>query len=159
MKNRIKLYIFFLVLIITSCSVTFPAMAAETTISTTVPTHIPVEIIITGKGSVEVDGKIYSESGFVDVMRHKEISYIISPADGYYIENVEYCGVDITDALVNNSYKVSQVGIGDVLTIAFAPISDAPSTGDNSNADIWMILMLISAAMFAVIFKKRKFVK
>ena len=159
MKNQIKLYIFSLVLIITVCSFANSVLAAEMSISTTVPTHVPVELIIIGEGRVEVDGKIYSESGVVDIPRHKEILYTIAPADGYRVENIQYCGVNITDSLVNNSYTVSQVGIGDVLTVAFAPIADTPITGDDSKADVWMSLMLISAAMFAVIFKNRKFVK
>ena len=56
-----------------SVSVT-SAFAAETTLTTTVPSEFSVKIEIEGKGSVIVSGVEYSENAEIVVKRNEEIS-------------------------------------------------------------------------------------
>ena len=81
MKNKIKLKrIVMLLAVLLVLLVPYSAFAAQTTLTTTVPSEFPVKIEIEGWGSVIVDDAEYTESTDITVKRNENIKYIFVSA-------------------------------------------------------------------------------
>ena len=90
----------------------FSAFAAETTLTTTVPSEFSVKIEIEGKGSVIVDGVEYSENAEIVVKRNEEISYKILSEEGYEIKSVFFNDADVTESLKDGVITIFADGDG-----------------------------------------------
>ena len=131
------------------------AFAAETTLTTTVPSEFSVKIEIEGKGSVIVDGVEYSENAEIVVKRNEEISYKILSEEGYEIKSVLYNDADVTESLKDGVITIFAEGDG-VLKVTFSAIPENPKTGDDSNLIGAIITMMICAAALGAAFACRK---
>lgn len=133
----------------------FSAFAAETTLTTTVPSEFSVKIEIEGKGSVIVDGVEYSENAEIVVKRNEEISYKILSAEGYEIKAVFFNDTDVKRSLKDGVITIFADGDG-MLKVAFSAIPENPKTGDDSNLIGAIITMMICAATLSAAFACRK---
>ncbi len=99
------------------------AFAAETTLTTTVPSDISLKIQISGKGSVFVNGKEYKKSKEITLKRSGEILYKIVPNKNYEVKSVLYNGDDMTESLKDGTFSVAVNGDA-VLKVDFVKASE-----------------------------------
>lgn len=153
-KNKICAVLLVAILII--CCIPFPALASETTLTTTVPAQFSVKLEIEGNGKVEVNGKSYTESTTIEVNRHTKTEFYIIPNSDDELTAVLYNGEDVFSELSDNTFMLQEVTSNSTLKVTFTPTSDSPKTGDNS-FPLWIyaILMIISVVGIAFAVKKK----
>lgn len=157
-KNKICAVLLIAILLIVC--IPLPALASDTTLTTTVPAKFSVKLEIEGNGKVEVNGKIYTESATIEVNRHTKTEfYIISNSD-YELTAVLYNGKDVFSELSDNTFTLQEVTSDSTLKVTFTPKSDSPETGDSS-FPLWIyaILMIISVVGIAFAVKKKNVVR
>ena len=147
-QNKFKRTVMLLAVLLLTL-IPLSAFAAETTLTTTVPSEFFVKIEIEGKGSVIVDGVEYSENAEIVVKRNEEISYQIVPAEGYEIKAVFFNDADVTESLKDGVITIFADGDG-VLKVTFSAIPESPKTGDDSNLIGAILMMMLSLAMIIV---------
>lgn len=147
-KTKLKRTVMLLAVLLLAL-IPFSAFAAETTLSTTVPSEFSVKIEIEGKGSVIVDGVEYFENAEIVVDRNEEISYKILSAEGYEIKSVFFNDADVTRSLKDGVITIFADGDG-VLKVTFSAIPESPKTGDDSNLIGAILMMMLSLAMIIV---------
>lgn len=118
--------------------------AKETKLTTIVPSAHMLIIEISGKGIVSVDGKQYSKSTGTLISRQTTLLIEIKPANNYCLDTVSFNGENITKAMSNGKWTMSNMIADAVIKVDFEPESDIPATGDTSNICLWFILMLLS---------------
>ena len=126
-----KVFCLFLLAVLALCICT-PVLAASstTTLTTTVPACVDVGIKIVGKGTIELNEKMMSETGVVQVERNKEVFIIITPDDGYHIGSVVYDGVDITQEIKAGCRTFLRLERETLISVKFAVDPGIPNTGD-----------------------------
>lgn len=148
-QNKFKRTVMLLAVFLLT-QIPFSAFAAETTLTTTVPSEFSVKIEIEGKGSVISDGVEYSENAEITVKRNEDVSYKIVPAEGYEIKSVFYNNADVTESLKDGVITIFAEGNG-VLKITFSAIPQSPQTGDDSNLIGAIITMMLSLAIMVAL--------
>lgn len=114
-----RIYAVLLIAMLFVFCVPLTAFAAETTITTTVPSEFPLKIEIEGSGTVEFAGKRYNKSTELMLLRHRDYSFKIMPDRDYEITSVLYNGEDILSEIVDGTFVISQIEGDSVLHISF----------------------------------------
>ena len=122
----------FLLLAALTLAVCIPVSASNstTTLTTEVPSHFTIDVSITGKGSVSINGTNTHLSQKIQIERNKEIMIYITADDGYTLENITYNGIDVTKYVEDNCLQLPMPDEDSTLMVSFAAVSDSPSTGD-----------------------------
>lgn len=112
------------------CGMGFPAKAAETSLSFTIPRQHTVTIE-SANGRIVADGAIRGEE--VDLERHRKQTYWILPDPGKVLVTLLYNGEDVTDQVTNGVFTAPSLVRDAELTAVFA---DAPAAPDDKTYDI-----------------------
>lgn len=157
-KNKICAVLLVAVLII--CCIPLPALASETTLTTTVPAQFSVKLEIEGNGKVEVNGKSYTESTTIEVNRHTKTEFCLIPNSDYELKAILYNDENVFSELRDSIFALQEIESDSVLKVTFTPKSLPPKTGDNS-FPLWIyaILMIISILGIALAVKKKNVVR
>lgn len=140
-----------LLVVLLSCVIPLSALAAETELTTTVPSEFFLSIEIEGKGTVSVNGTEYTESTQIIIKRHEQTDFLLTANDGYEIKSVLWNGEE-----KENTFSIENIEMDSVLKVIFSPkSSDMPQTGDNS-LPIWWYISIMVVAMIGMIFCIRK---
>ena len=152
-KNKICAAL--LIAILMFCCIPFTAHAAETILTTTVPSQVPIKLEIEGNGRIEVNGKSYTESTTVQVNRHAKTEFIIIPNYDYELKAILYNGENVFSELQNNIFTLQEVKSDSILKVIFAPKGVPPKTGDGS-VPLWIYAVVITISIFGIAFVKIK---
>lgn len=152
-RSRISKTVFCLfllaVLALCMCTPTF-ALSDTTKLTTTVPSHFDMSVIIVGNGTLEIGGKALTTTSVIPIERHLEVTCKITPDDGYHISSVIYNGNDITMDAKDGSFHLSPLE-GDVgLSIAFAANASTPNTGDNTYPFLLFYSIIAIASLIGI---------
>lgn len=144
----------FLALMIGLLSVT--VWAQETTLQTIVPSNHIIHLDLKGTGTILVDGVAYSDSADIQVQRQHRPEISIPVAEGKKIKSVLWGSEDVTSAFENGKWVTPEIVEDVVLTITLEEISSTPQTGDNSNLNLWVVLLSISLIGLVVCLRRSK---
>lgn len=150
-----KVFCLFLLAVLTLCICT-PVLAASntTSLTTTVPSHIDINVTIVGSGTVEINGRKLSETCTVPVERNQEVTIKLTPSNGYHIHSVTCDGADITQKAESGCFPLPKLEYKTSIVVNFAIDADNPNTRDNSSpllvffsittiVSLWGIVLLI----------------
>ncbi len=108
------------------------ATASSTTLTTTVPKALQINLTLTGNGFIAINGTSYDQSGKIDVPTDTTVELQIIPKAGSILKAVIYNGCDITSRIVNGKTTLSNIQEIMDLHITFESITSTPVTGDFS---------------------------
>lgn len=147
-----KVFCLFLLAVLALCICT-PVLAASstTTLTTTVPAYFDMSVKIVGKGTIEINGKIMSETGVAQVERNKEVFITINPYDGYHIGSVICDGVDITQEIKDGNLTLSQLGGEASFGVKFVVNPSAPSTGDDRYSSVVFLSVTAIISLLGIV--------
>ena len=136
------------------------ANANSTTITTTVPSDCLLQVSITGRGRVWIDGKPMHTSETLSIQRHKRLVIEFQPGLGYQMASVSLNGVDITQKLYSGKLTLDGISFDSVLTVVFVKKSAVwpgsnPPTGDGI-MDSAICCGMSMMALFIIPNRKRK---
>lgn len=153
-KNKICAVL--LIAILTVCCIPFPALASETTLTTTVPSQVSVKLEIEGNGKIEVNGKSYTENTTIEVDRHTKTEFCLIPNFDYELKAILYNDENVFSELRDSIFTLQEIENDSVLKVTFTPKNASPETGDSS-FPLWIyaILMIISVAGIVFAVKKK----
>lgn len=130
--------------------------AQETTLQTIVPSNHIIHLDLKGTGTILVDGVAYSDSADIQVQRQHRPEISIPVAEGKQIKSVLWGSEDVTSAFENGKWVAPEIVEDVVLTITLEEISSTPQTGDNSNLNLWVVLLSISLIGLVVCLRRSK---
>ena len=123
--------------------------AQETTLTTVVPSSHTMQLVLTGEGTILVDGVAYTKTAYIQVQRQHRPEVSVLAADGSKIKTVMWGGEDITAAFQDGKWTAPEILNDVALTVTFEKISSTPQTGDNTHPELWFGLLIFS--MFGLI--------
>ncbi len=164
MKRESRLFFTFLavVLLVSAFSVSAFADGGTTTLTTTVPCTVTLQI---GEhGAVTVNGTKYTGNTSFQAELDAVLTYTITPDSGYEISKVTYYGTDVTASAKSGTYKAAALKGNVTVIVSFAkksvtpPPPNSPKTGDGSNPVLWAALLTVSSVTVAaaLFFRKRR---
>lgn len=106
--------------------------AAETVLTTTVPTEFSLRIEVDGQGTVFVNGTEYRDGDTVVIPRNTDALYRFTPDNGHKLTSVVYNGIQHIGECKDGTLQLF-VDNNAVLQIRFTAISQGPQTGDTDN--------------------------
>lgn len=146
-KFRKTLLAFLAALLLLSVfSVTAFAESGSTTLTTTVPCTVTLQVGDHGK--VTVDGTDYTGNASFQRDAGTVVTYTFTPNGLYSVDKVIYNGVEVTDELSGNSYTAPALTGSATLGVSFkllGGLPNPPHTGDSNLASI-----LLAAAAFGL---------
>ena len=123
--------------------------AQETTLTTTVPSSHTLHLVLTGEGTVLVDGVAYTKTVDAQVQRQHRPEISVLATDGSEIKTILWDSEDVTAAFQNGKWTAPEILNDAVLIITFEKIGGTPQTGDTACPELWFGLLIIS--MFGLI--------
>ncbi len=132
------------------------ALAATTTLHTTVPSEHSIRLEITGRGRVMVRDRSYSHGDIIRVDRHRAETYMLLPDAGYTLAAIYDSGVEVTSLVYDGKYTASGAERDGILSVAFQKEQMPPAkpqTGDGHPIRrlwlAWGAALLVAAAIVA----------
>lgn len=143
-----------------------PASASEsgtTTLITKVPDTHSAELVIEGKGTVKVEKQEYKISQTIKLPRLTKFTYEFAADEGWQLKNVSYGKGDSVKevAVTGTSFTPEEVyEDGYTLRVVFTEQNKTDTgnyvqTGDQTNAALWGVLLIGSAAAVCSLKKKK----
>lgn len=138
-----------------------PVAARTTTLKTSVPTEISLEVEIIGSGTVTVDGQKITKTRTVSIDRHSTVTVSIVPASGYQLKSVTLNGENVISQIKDGALIIEELSLDSVLSITFNRTTSGwsgsnPPTGDN-HIEIAAIVAVISlTVLLMLIWPKRR---
>lgn len=123
--------------------------AQETALTTVVPSSHAIQLLLTGEGTILVDGVAYTKTVDIQVQRQHRPEISVLAADGSKIKTVLWGSEDITAAFQDGKWTAPEISNDAALTVTFEKISSTPQTGDNTHLELWFGLLIFS--MFGLI--------
>lgn len=156
MKKKNSLKVLAVLLIVFIYTLPFSVFAAETTLTTTVPSEFSMKIEIIGSGCVSIGGKSYFNNTEIKIPRHEESLFSVRAEKSFLVKAVLLNGEDVTEKLENGTFSFLPEANAE-LQVFFEKDSEVPKTGDNhgmfSACAIFMISVLAMVILAA--WKKR----
>ena len=118
--------------------------AQETTLTTVVPSSHIMQLVLTGEGTILVDGVTYTKTADIQVQRQHRPEISVLAADGSKIKSVLWSGEDVTAAFQNGKWTAPETVEDAALTVTFEKISNTPQTGDTFRPELWIGLLMFS---------------
>lgn len=97
------------------------SFAAETTLTTTVPSDFTLNVDIQGKGAVIVDDNAYNTDTALTIERLKETKIDITPFAGYKLKSLHYNGENVLSKLSSGTLVLPPLEQDSVLKVVFTP--------------------------------------
>ena len=97
------------------------SFAAETTLTTTVPSDFTLNVDIQGKGTVIVDGNAYNTDTALTIERLKETKIDVTPFAGYKLKSLHYNGENVLSKLSSGTLVLPPLEQDSVLKVVFTP--------------------------------------
>lgn len=132
------------------------AQAQETTLTTIVPSSHTIQLVLTGEGTILVDGVAYTKTVDIQVQRQHRPEISVLAADGSKIKTVLWGGEDVTAAFRDGKWTAPEILNDVALSVTFENISSTPQTGDTSHLRLWSGLLLFSVFGLIVCLLLRK---
>ncbi len=153
MKQKITAYI--AILIISIGLMAMPVFAATTTLTTSIPHNVNVEVDIEGNGIIAFGDVVCKASGVIEIPRNGNITITATPNNGWMLQSATIGEEDFTDRLQKGSITLETVAEDLTMKIQFQKIAKLPQTGDVGVAP-WLFLVCISAMGLIVLCRKDK---
>lgn len=118
--------------------------AQETTLTTSVPSGHTMHIMITGEGTVAVDGVAYTKNADIELQRQHRPEISVVAADSSKIKTVLWGSEDITAAFQNGNWTGPEILEDATLTVTFEKLGSTPQTGDPFYPHLWIGLLIFS---------------
>ena len=146
----------FLIFCISSLPIS--VFAQVTTLKTNVPTSHILHIELKGKGTIIVDGNIYTKSADIQINRHSKANISVQPSDGYSLKIALWNDDNITSAVRNKKWTSPLFEQDSVLSVSFEKVSTIPMTGDTFQFLQWCLLAVGSTVGIGIclLLRKRK---
>lgn len=147
-------------LLITAFGTTAFADEGTTTLTTTVPCTVTLQI--GERGAVTAAGTKYTGNASFQAALNTVLTYTISPDSGYKISKVTYDGTDVTEAAKSGTYTAAALQGNVTLTVTFVKKTitptdpTSPKTGDESHMALWIGLMCVSGAGLGMLLISRR---
>ena len=97
------------------------SFAAETTLTTTVPSDFTLNVDIQGKGAVIVDDNAYNTDTTLTIERLKETKIDVTPFAGYKLKSLHYNGENVLSKLSSGTLVLPPLEQDSVLKVVFTP--------------------------------------
>ena len=97
------------------------SFAAETTLTTAVPSAFTLNVDIQGKGTVIVDGNAYNTDTTLTIERLRETKIDITPFAGYKLKSLHYNGENVLSKLSSGTLVLPPLEQDSVLKVVFTP--------------------------------------
>ena len=131
--------------------------AQETTLTTVVPGNHTMHLVLTGEGTIVVDGVAYTETVDVQVDRQHRPVISILAAEGSKIKTVLWGSEDFTTQFHNGEWTAPELIDNVVLSVVFEKTTDVPQTGDAFYPELWVGMLMLSllSLVIALLCKKK----
>lgn len=149
-----KIYIFLVLFALTfGYGDSVLASSPSTTMLTVVPSHVVIDVVIEGEGSVFIDENRITESTQIFIERHKEVRVCLLPEDNNRVGSVIWNGANIVDEVHEGEILVPTLENNAKLKVLFTVDSTMPNTEDTSFREIinFSILAIVSLATILMI--------
>lgn len=130
--------------------------AQETTLTTVVPSSHTMHLVLTGEGTILVDGVAYTKTDDIQVQRQHRPEISVLAAEGSIIKTVLWGNEDVTAAFQDGKWTAPEVLEDTALTVTLEKISNTPQTGDSFHPELWIGLLTLSMLGLAVCLLNRK---
>lgn len=143
-KFRKTLLAFLAALLLLSVfSVTAFAESGSTTLTTTVPCTVTLQVGDHGK--VTVDGTDYTGNASFQRDAGTVVTYTFTPNGLFSVDKVIYNGVEVTDELSGNSYTAPALTGNATLEVSFKLLGGLPNPPHTGDSNLASILFAVSA--------------
>ena len=133
--------------------------AQETTLTTVVPGNYTMHLVLTGDGTIVVDGVAYTETVDVQVDRQHRPVISILAAEGSKIKTVLWDDEDLTAQFQNGEWTAPEVIDNVALSVTFEKTTDIPQTGDVLYPEICIgVLLLTLLSLVIMLLCKKKYI-
>lgn len=145
MRNIRKTFSAFLavLLLLSLFSVTAFADSGSTTLTTTIPCTVTLQVGDHGK--VTVDGTDYTGNASFQRDAGTVVTYTFTPNSLYSVDKVIYNGVEVTDELSGNSYTAPALTGNATLEVSFKLLGGLPNPPHTGDSNLASILFTVSA--------------
>ena len=136
----------------------FPVAAAtnSTILTTQVPKDLPLQLELTGNGTVILNGVAYAQSETIEISRNSKLELCITPDAGNKIIAAVYNGVDYTSDVKSGKIILPAITEDAKLSVQFCEIVPNPETGDMYSPHGLVLLLLISWGMIGILLFRKK---
>ena len=133
--------------------------AQETVLTTVVPSSHTMQLVLTGEGTILVDGVAYTKTVDIQVQRQHRPEISILTADGSKIKTVLWGSEDVTAAFQDGKWTAPEILNDVALTVTFEKISSTPQTGDYTYPEFWFGLLIFSmlGLIVCLLLRKKKY--
>ena len=146
-----KVFCLFLLAVLTLCiSTPVFATANTTTLTTTVPSHFDMNVTIVGNGTLVINGNTLSQTSFISVDRHQDVTCKITPDVGYHISSVIYNGKDITKDAKEGVFALQPLEGDATFCITFVANASTPNTGDTTYPHLIFCSIVAVASLLGI---------
>ena len=124
--------------------------AADTTLTTQVPSTHTLTLALDAGVRVAVDGVSYENGNCITVPRHQSPTLTLHLPAGAVLEKADYNGRDVTRALQEGPYRLPPVESDGLLTVTLRPGTAQPATGDIGAALYGLCASLAAGALLTL---------
>ena len=129
--------------------------AADTTLTTQVPSTHTLTLALDAGIRVTVDGVSYKNGDCVTVPRHQSPRLTLRLPAGAVLEKADYNGRDVTRALQEGPYHLPPMESDGLLAVTLQPGASRPATGD-SGTDFYALCAALAAGALLALRRSRK---
>lgn len=108
------------------------ATSQSTTLRTTVPSQISLNLCLTGRGRVRIGDKLLRKSDTLLLSYSPELKIQVYPESGSFVKEIFWNGLDVTGDLRNGSLTLTELGAENELQVTFQRAK--PGGGGHTNA-------------------------
>ncbi len=146
-------------LLLAICLTAMPVFAATTTLTTSVPHNVNVDVTIEGHGVVAFGDVVCKAPGVIEIPRSGNITITATPDNGWMLQSAMIDGEDFTDRLQEGGVTLENVAEDFTMHIEFRKTAKPPQTGDVFHPEQWFIVAILSLMCIAICvmaYKKKK---
>lgn len=131
------------------------AWAADTTLTTQVPSSHTLTLALDAGVRVTVNGVSYKNGDRITVPRHQSPTLTLRLPAGAVLEKADYNGRDVTRALQEGPYRLPSMESDGLLTVTLRPGTSQPATGD-TGAALYVLCVSLAAGALLTLGRSRK---
>lgn len=131
------------------------AWAADTTLTTQVPSTHTLTLALDAGVRVTVDGVSYKNGDGIPVPRHQSPTLTLRLPAGAVLGKADYNGQDVTRALQEGPYRLPPMESDGLLTVTLRPGTSQPATGD-TGAALYVLCASLAAVGLLTLGRSRK---
>ena len=134
------------------------ASAGVTSLTTVVPGTVLLDIDISGRGTVEINGSIYHGGSQITIPRNSPVAVIVTPDSGWSLWTIRLNGQTLA---VNGTSCQLCIDLDSHLVVSFVESGSEnkpPQTGDSGHIGVWLAALVVSGCvlhLFGARFKRK----